>query len=45
MNQESIKEEPLAINSTIIKQETASIVDKIGVDCKLALQPDVHGYL
>ena len=43
MNIESIKEEHLSMNLTLIKQETSSMIDKIGVDCKLALQPDLHG--
>ena len=45
MNHENIMEESFAINSTKIKQETSALVDKIDVDCKLALQPDLHGYL
>ena len=45
MNHENIMEESFAINSTKIKQESFSVMDKIAADCKLALQPDIHGYL
>ena len=33
---------PKFLNSINIKQENSSIMNKIAVDCKMALQPDLH---
>ena len=33
---------PKFLNSINIKQENFSIMNKITVDCKMALQPDLH---
>jgi len=40
---DSIKEELLSIDSRKIKEENLPMVNKIGVDCRLALHPDLHG--
>ena len=45
LTNENVKTKPVLPNSINIKQENSVVVNKIAADCKLALQPDLHGNL